>query len=84
MILEMAVLQVKPGRAGEFQDAFRAAEPIIAASTGYLGHGHVHAERVALAPAQNSRGGSGVRRARIASVRARTRRSPSSLGGRMK
>jgi len=27
---------------------------------------------------------SGVRRARIASVRARTRRSPSSLGGRMK
>ena len=38
MILEMAVLQVKPGRAGEFQDAFRIAEPIIAASTGYLGH----------------------------------------------
>jgi len=38
MILEMAVLQVKPGRAGEFQDAFRTAEPIIAASTGYLGH----------------------------------------------
>ena len=38
MILEMAVLQVRPGRAGEFQDAFRIAEPIIAASTGYLGH----------------------------------------------
>jgi len=38
MILEMAVLQVKPGLAGEFQDAFRTAEPIIAASTGYLGH----------------------------------------------
>jgi heme-degrading monooxygenase HmoA len=32
------VLQVKPGLAGEFQDAFRTAEPIIAASTGYLGH----------------------------------------------
>ena len=38
MILEMAVLQVKPGRADEFQDAFRTAEPIIAASPGYLGH----------------------------------------------
>jgi len=38
MILEMAVLQVKPGRAAEFQDAFRTAEPIIAASTGYVSH----------------------------------------------
>ena len=38
MILEMAVLQVKHGRAAEFQDAFRTAEPIIAASTGYVSH----------------------------------------------
>ena len=38
MILEMAMLQVKPGRAAEFQDAFRTAEPIIAASPGYLSH----------------------------------------------
>jgi heme-degrading monooxygenase HmoA len=38
MILEMAVLQVKPGRAAEFQDAFRTAEPIIAASKGYVSH----------------------------------------------
>lgn len=38
MILEMAVLQVKPGRAAEFLDAFRTAEPIIAASAGYLSH----------------------------------------------
>ena len=38
MILEMAVLQVKPGRADEFREAFRAAEPIIAGSTGYVSH----------------------------------------------
>ena len=38
MILEMAVLQVKPGRAAEFLDAFRTAELIIAASAGYLSH----------------------------------------------
>jgi len=38
MILEMAVLQVKPGRAAEFQDAFRTAEPIIPASPGHVSH----------------------------------------------
>jgi heme-degrading monooxygenase HmoA len=38
MILEMAVLQVKPGRAAEFQDAFRTAEPIITASPGHVSH----------------------------------------------
>ena len=38
MILEMAVLQVKPGQADEFRAAFRTAEPIIAGSTGYVAH----------------------------------------------
>jgi len=38
MILEMAVLHVKPGRASEFQEAFRAAEPIIASAVGYIAH----------------------------------------------
>lgn len=38
MILEMAVLQVKPGKVAEFQDAFRTAEPIISAAPGYIRH----------------------------------------------
>jgi heme-degrading monooxygenase HmoA len=38
MILEMAVLQVKPGRAEEFCAVFGTAEPIIAASVGYVSH----------------------------------------------
>jgi heme-degrading monooxygenase HmoA len=38
MILEMAVLEVKPGRSDEFQDAFRVAQEIIARAAGYLGH----------------------------------------------
>ena len=38
MILEMAVLQVKPGKAAEFQKAFEEAEPIIAASVGHVAH----------------------------------------------
>jgi heme-degrading monooxygenase HmoA len=38
MILEMAVLQVKPGLADAFREAFRTAEPIIAGSTGYVSH----------------------------------------------
>ena len=38
MILEMAVLQVKPGRADEFQAAFRTAEPIIAGAAGHVAH----------------------------------------------
>ncbi|HXJ35299.1 MAG TPA: antibiotic biosynthesis monooxygenase [Candidatus Eisenbacteria bacterium] len=38
MILEMAVLQVKPGMAAEFQAAFETAEPIIAGSPGHVAH----------------------------------------------
>jgi heme-degrading monooxygenase HmoA len=38
MILEMAVLQVRPGRATEFEAAFREAEPIIAGSPGHVSH----------------------------------------------
>lgn len=38
MILEMAVLQVKPGKASEFEAAFGVAAPIIAASPGYIAH----------------------------------------------
>lgn len=38
MVLEMAVLQVKPGEAGAFQEAFRTAEPIISNAIGHLSH----------------------------------------------
>jgi heme-degrading monooxygenase HmoA len=38
MILEAAMLQVIPGREAEFEDAFREASPLIAATDGYLGH----------------------------------------------
>ena len=38
MILEMAVLQLKPGKAAEFQRAFAAAEPIISSAVGYVRH----------------------------------------------
>mgnify|MGYP003581562190 CR=1 FL=1 len=38
MILEMAVLQVKPGRASDFQEAFREAAPIIAGAAGHIAH----------------------------------------------
>lgn len=38
MILESAVLDVKPGQSSEFEAAFSKAQPIIAASPGYLGH----------------------------------------------
>jgi heme-degrading monooxygenase HmoA len=38
MIVEMAVLQVKPGRAAQFQEAFRTAEPIISAAVGHITH----------------------------------------------
>jgi heme-degrading monooxygenase HmoA len=38
MILEMAVLQVRPGMAGYFQKAFEEARPIIAASAGHIAH----------------------------------------------
>ncbi|HEX5476791.1 MAG TPA: antibiotic biosynthesis monooxygenase [Burkholderiales bacterium] len=38
MILESAVLDVRPGRTREFEAAFGQAERIIAASPGYLSH----------------------------------------------
>jgi heme-degrading monooxygenase HmoA len=38
MILESAVLDVKPGQAREFEAAFAKAAPIISASRGYLSH----------------------------------------------
>jgi heme-degrading monooxygenase HmoA len=38
MILESAALDVKPGRTDEFEEAFRRAQRIIAASPGYLSH----------------------------------------------
>jgi len=38
MILESAVLDVKPGQTPQFEAAFRQAEGIIAASPGYRSH----------------------------------------------
>ena len=38
MILEVAVLNVKPGQAGEFETAFAEASKIISASPGYVSH----------------------------------------------
>ena len=38
MVLEMAVLQVRPGEAERFLAAFAEAEPLIAAARGRLGH----------------------------------------------
>lgn len=38
MILEVAVLQVRPGQEAAFESAFREAQSIIAASPGYLSH----------------------------------------------
>jgi heme-degrading monooxygenase HmoA len=38
MILESAVLDVKPGQVREFEAAFARAQRIIAASPGYLSH----------------------------------------------
>lgn len=37
MILEAAILNVRPGRAAEFESAMRAARPLIAASPGFRG-----------------------------------------------
>lgn len=37
MITEHAILQVKPGQAAAFTVAIRAAEPLIAATPGFLG-----------------------------------------------
>jgi heme-degrading monooxygenase HmoA len=39
MILEVAVLDVIPGRQAEFEAAFRLAAPIIAGMRGYVSHG---------------------------------------------
>jgi heme-degrading monooxygenase HmoA len=38
MILEMAILHVEPGRASEFTEAFKIAEPIISGAAGYIAH----------------------------------------------
>ena len=38
MILEVAPLRIRAGRSGAFEEAFREAEPIIAATPGYLSH----------------------------------------------
>ena len=38
MILEVAMLQVKPGQDAAFEAAFREASPIIASMAGYRGH----------------------------------------------
>ena len=38
LVLEVAVLNVKPGEGARFEAAFRQAEPHIAAATGYLSH----------------------------------------------
>lgn len=38
MILEAAMLQVRPGTAAAFEAAFRQASPIIAGMSGYRGH----------------------------------------------
>jgi heme-degrading monooxygenase HmoA len=37
-VLEVAVLDVKPGEAARFEAAFARAEPLIAASRGYQRH----------------------------------------------
>ena len=38
MILEVAVLKIKPGLAGEFENAFKQASDIIASMPGYIDH----------------------------------------------
>ncbi len=38
MILEVAILNIRPGERAEFEAAFRQAVPIIASMRGYLGH----------------------------------------------
>ncbi len=38
MVLETAVLQVKPGQAAAFEQAFAQAQPIIASVDGYISH----------------------------------------------
>lgn len=38
MILEVAILQVKPGIAAEFETAFKIASSIISSMPGYISH----------------------------------------------
>ena len=38
MTLEVAILDVRPGQSGDFEQAFREAQQIIAASPGYERH----------------------------------------------
>lgn len=38
MVLEVAVLNVRPGQGPAFEAAFRQAAPIMAAAPGYLSH----------------------------------------------
>ncbi len=38
MVLEIATLQIRPGKAAAFEAAFEGAARIIAAMPGYLGH----------------------------------------------
>jgi heme-degrading monooxygenase HmoA len=38
MILELAILNVRPGRAAEFEHAFHQARRIISSMTGYVSH----------------------------------------------
>jgi len=38
MILEVAILDVKPGRAQQFESAFAEAQSIVVAMPGYLSH----------------------------------------------
>lgn len=38
MVLEVAILDVKPGRAAEFESAFAEAQTIIVSMNGYLSH----------------------------------------------
>ncbi|WP_150272051.1 antibiotic biosynthesis monooxygenase family protein [Paenibacillus tepidiphilus] len=38
MILEAAMLQIKPGLTAAFEESFKAASPLIASIEGYIGH----------------------------------------------
>lgn len=38
MVLEAAILNVKPGLEPQFEEAFQGAAPIIASAAGYLSH----------------------------------------------
>jgi heme-degrading monooxygenase HmoA len=38
MILEVAILDIKPGMSGEFETTFKTASTIIAAMSGYISH----------------------------------------------